>query len=632
MVLSNAWTMPPGNISPQEAMDVFLHHLQESRVPANTSNKFSDPPNLAFASMLGLSKIGPFLPEGGPLVQRLVDAWPGIYNWSVFIFSTRVEGLERTNTRRRAALDVLSAFWYTIESRDPVREVMVKTPATVEIATRLWLEEDGGPIPSTMDSPAGTCVLGNLLKFANREALDRVLRIAGGKADEVAKLALARLQRALKGPTYNATHITIYMDFINSISRVPSHPLRHALLSANVIWVITNALTKISVLVHTSPDPSILDAMISGFGYLRNCLESTEGFTWVAQSVSAGLLQALCDCSPRFADVDPNDYTMITDILGDILPRYLIFRSVIEAVDTAMTKIDRGAQRKRIENSIIGPVWQKFFNLARERVLLLTQIDAFKGHSTTCDNIKCQKVGPRESFRRCSACLNTFYCSKVSYDVVFTLFTIIHSLQECQATAWKEGDHKTMCKLKQRERLEGRAAPISKRDYQFLHYFSMFDARIHLKELLKVAKRDFPNTRPEELVISIDHTQLPPKYSLKDLKTYTVGPHPEGTNNAEARNEALIEKVQQNPDRFTLVEMSVSAGRGTHMVLALATGAFWKSGREDEEDFDVEDLARHVAGYKKENALRRTVARLLKVIDEDPSLRTMLDRMDKLNL
>ncbi|KAI9059087.1 hypothetical protein FKP32DRAFT_1188172 [Trametes sanguinea] len=607
MVLSNAWTMPPGNVSLEEAMDVFLTHLQEGRVPSNTADKFSHAANLAFASMLGLSKAGPLLPEDGPLVQRLLDAWPGIYKWSVFLFSTRIEGLDRADTRRRATLDVLSAFWYTIEHRDCIREAMVTTPGTVEIATRLWLEEDGGPVPTTMDSPAGTCVLGNMLKFADKDALNRVLRVAGGKAGEVAKLSIARLQRALKGPEYNAMHITIYMDFINSISRVASHPLRHALLGANIIWVVTTALTKISVLVHTSRDPGFLTSMVSAFGYLRNCLESTEGFTWVAQSVGAGLLQALCDCSPRFKTLDRDDYAMIKDIVGDIIPRYLVFRSVIEAVDVALKKIEHGPQKKRVEESILWPEWKKLTELARERVLIMCDVDAFKGHSTTCDNVK---VGPREMFRRCSACLNTFYCSK-----------------ECQAVAWKEGDHKTMCKLKQRERSEGRSAPVSKRDYQFLHYFSMFDARMHVAELRRAARRDFPDTPLHELVISIDHTARPATYGVKALKTYRVEPHVAAASRAlEARNDALVEKVQQHPDRFTLVEMAVPAGQGTHVVLALATGELWGREGADEEEGDVLSMPSGPQGalHPREAQLRRTLARLMRVVRDDPLLSELL--------
>ncbi len=171
--------MPAAKISPKDTMDIFLTHLQEDRVPKDTAAQFTDPANCAFASMLGLSKFGTMLPEEGPMVRQLVNAWPGIYKWSVFIYSSHIEGLECTNVRRRGALDVLSSFWYCIESRNVIREAMLKTPMTVEIATRLWLEEDGQPIPSTLNAPAGSCVLGNLLKFANKETLDRVLRVTG---------------------------------------------------------------------------------------------------------------------------------------------------------------------------------------------------------------------------------------------------------------------------------------------------------------------------------------------------------------------------------------------------------------------------------------------------------------------
>ncbi|CDO69474.1 hypothetical protein BN946_scf184817.g34 [Trametes cinnabarina] len=608
MVLSNTWTTPPGNVSAEEAMDVFLTHLQEDRVPTNIADKFVHEANLAFASMLGLSKIGPFLSEDGPLVQRLVDAWPGIYKWSVFLFSTRIEGLERTNTRRRATLDILSAFWYTIEHLDVVREAMVKTPATIEIATRLWLEEDGGPIPTKMDSPAGTCVLGNMLKFADKEALNRVLRVSGGKTDELAKLAIARLQRALKGPAYNPVHITIYMDFINSISRVASHPLRHALLSANIIWIVTTALTKISVLVHTSKDDGWLTAMVSAFGYLRNCLESTEGFTWIAQSVGAGLLQAICDCSPRFDGLDPEDYNMIREIVGEILPRYLVFRSVIEGVDSALNKIERGPQKKRVEKSIIWPEWKKFADLAHERVLVLSQVDAFKGHSTTCDNVKAHGL----YISYATGSMLTPQRSSVKRNAKLLLgrrATTKLRANSSKGNVW------------------GRAAPVSKRDYQFLHYFSMFDARMHLHELRRIAQRDFPNTPLTSLVVSIDHTTLPATYALKDLHTYQIGPHPMGTMNAEARNEALIEKVQQNPDRFTLVEMEVPAGQGSHMVLALATGAFWGKEGVDDEEFDhpVASLGRMGGTYSREVALKRIVARLRKLMRDDPLMRGLFD-------
>ncbi|CCL98940.1 uncharacterized protein FIBRA_00947 [Fibroporia radiculosa] len=185
--------------------------------------------------MLGLSQVGPYMDDRPTLTTDIVDGWTGIFKWSVFFFSARIEGLERGNPSR---LDVLSACWYSLAHRDAIREAMILTPATVEIATRLWLEEDSGPLPSILDAPMGTCVLGNILKLATRDQLNRVLRMANGKADEIAKLAISRLRNASKAPKVNPIHLSMYLDMINSLSRVPDHPLRYALLGANVIWVL----------------------------------------------------------------------------------------------------------------------------------------------------------------------------------------------------------------------------------------------------------------------------------------------------------------------------------------------------------------------------------------------------------
>lgn len=387
MVLANAWNEPPAQISYHEALDVFLVHLQENRVPNSMNDRFTPPPNLALSSMLGISKMGEILPEDGPAVRRLADAWAGIYKWSVYIFSSRIESLDRMERRRRVAIDVLSAFWYCICFRDVIRAQMVGTTATVEIATRLWLEEDDGP-PKRINSPVGTCLLGCLLREAKAEQLDRVLKMTNGKATEVAKLSIARLQRSLKGPNYEPSAVSMYLDLINAFSRQRDHPLRHALLSANVIWVVSGALVKLSVLVNTSRDPGFLDPMVSAFGYLRNCLESTDGFTWINQAIGAGFLQAFCDCSTRFAELEAEDYRMLEQLISEVLPPYLVYRSVIEAANSALAKIERGVQKQRVESSKAKVHWRKFAQLAHERMMIVRRAEAEKGTKIICDNMK----------------------------------------------------------------------------------------------------------------------------------------------------------------------------------------------------------------------------------------------------
>lgn len=390
MVIANSWEPQQGYISTADALDLFLSYLREEDVPksATPATTFCNAADIAFGGIFCLSKLGPVLDEPR-WVKRVMDAWGGIFKWSYFIFSTRVERLGRNDTRRKDAVDVLSAAWYTLCSREPIRQIMISTPMAIEVATRLWFEEDDGP-PSHANAPAGTCLLGSALKLAEKEHLDMVLKAAGGKADEIAKLSIARIKSTLKARPVNGTHLTMYIDFVNSLSRVVDHPLRYALLGAHAIWIVTNALTTIAIQVNLGRDLSFLDAMLSAFGYLANCLDSTDGFTWVSQSIGAGLLTAYVDCSPHFSRLDPKDLRMVLRIIGDILPRYTVYRTVLEAMDAPMRKIGGGPQRERVMNSLAKDVWNPFFESSCDRIRVLHASMVKKSQLITCDNVKVQ--------------------------------------------------------------------------------------------------------------------------------------------------------------------------------------------------------------------------------------------------
>jgi hypothetical protein len=153
-----------------------------------------------------------------------------------------------------------------------------------------------------------------------------------------------------------------------------------------------------------------------------------------------------------------------------------------------------------------------------------------------------------------------------------------------------------MCKMKQRERLggckcfrsfpitltlilEGRYQSISKSDASFFHHLFTRDARNHLPRLRKIASTTYPSLTRTALIICIDYTVLPPKYSLVPIAEYEKHQPPtRGSSNAEARNEALIERARDNPEKFTIIQSKIANGQGLQLVLTVVTGSFWKDG------------------------------------------------------
>jgi len=81
-------------------------------------------------------------------------------------------------------------------------------------------------------------------------------------------------------------------------------------------------------------------------------------------------------------------------------------------------------------------------------------------------------------------------------------------------------------------------------------------------------------------------------------------PETNGSANAEARNDALIERARRNPGKFTIIQSKIANGEGLQMVMTVVTGSFWDDSDnpwaipgavegqrtvEDDEDDDADD-------------------------------------------
>ncbi len=383
-----------------EAFDAFLSHLGHDQVPigrgsAEAAFAFSSTPaSRAYHSLMGIAGADSQIASNYLLTSRILEAWPGIHAWSLYFFESCVEALDKSDRRREVALCVLSAAWYSISTHKPVRPAMVNTPQTLEIATHLWMEEEDVKRIARTNTPYGTCLMFSLLDDVSFASLERVLQAAGEKPWVVADLAIGNARHTLMTPPLDGNHFAIHLGLISSLSRFPNHPFRHAFLSRNVISFVTSALVKLGQTGHSNNinDLMLVGAMLSCFEYLYNYLESTDGFTWVSQAIRAGLLQAFCDCSPKFDMImmfRSHLDTVIFEIFKTILPRYMVYQSVLELIEISLKRVDRDPHRKRVMNSLAKQTWCDFRALAEERIAMTYR--AQNDHSLVCDNVKVSK-------------------------------------------------------------------------------------------------------------------------------------------------------------------------------------------------------------------------------------------------
>lgn len=181
-------------------------------------------------------------------------------------------------------MDVITSTWYSISQVNELCDIMLATKGSIEIATKLWILEDESlnDAISVVNIPTGSAALDSLLHMATTADLDRVISAVGGKPDVVVQMALSRLRGSTKQDQIQAIPATIFADLVNHLSRVPDHPLRYAFLhTSKAIQVMTKIVLNVSTVINDPGRTDLLNLMVTSFGYLANCLESTEGFTYV---------------------------------------------------------------------------------------------------------------------------------------------------------------------------------------------------------------------------------------------------------------------------------------------------------------------------------------------------------------
>lgn len=383
-----------------------------------------------------------------PMEKQTLKSWPSVYKWCTFFYTTRIEPGDTIKPElRRAAMDLIGGVIYSLSRFDNVRKVIAETPGAVELATRVWLVEDACIAPSSMPIPVNSAALDALLTFpdcipppygsnsfgqldprAKKEEedrldsladerenavharLDRVVSAAGGDASRVVDLTFSRIRTATAADErIHEPRTAITLDLIGHLSRSASHPLRLGFLGKGMTAFVTKLAVVIvgmlDVIVATASSgqrqigfggtgmlqrshmhqQGLLDSLVASLGFLSNTIESTDGFTWVGKAVSAGLLQAWTGAARHIHTFDSHeDAEMVIEIMDKIVPRYMVYKSVINSVHAAMKKTKEETKFDEWKDRGAKKVWSTFEELALERYTISQDMKTLKG--AACDN------------------------------------------------------------------------------------------------------------------------------------------------------------------------------------------------------------------------------------------------------
>ncbi|KAJ7466019.1 hypothetical protein FB451DRAFT_1093503 [Mycena latifolia] len=582
--MSSVWPHVP-QMMELGIVDMLLAHLRADKAPMLTRRWQLDA-DFAHLALFALAGMEPFfdLPQYDSQARAVLDAWPGIFKWCAYIYEVRVASASAQ--KRRIFLDTLVKVLYVLSRFNKFANPMIGTPECLELLTKLWmLEEIPAGVESIILGPIPTTTLALVLKCAallgHDDIYDRVVRAAGGDSDFVVQLVLGRVKKATKvlNPNLGALGLSWHVDLITELFAPAAHPLRRAFFDADVIPTVTAAFVALSRVIVRTRTPDCVTLLVACISFFARYLEGDD-YLALVHAVKAGLLPALLDCSSALPHLPPGNVEIAVDIVGRVLPRYLVYRSFIEASHAALEQVRRSPQHAAIlAQPQVQALWTPFLALLAERLPFLEHLRQVKREGTPvrCDYIKCRIVDVKQNFKQCGACQAVYYCSP-----------------ECQRLAWKSA-HKAACAHIRAERDRHRDKGRPKTDMEFTHHLATEDAYARAADLHALADRLFPGTPRPELMLRSDYTQVPPVYSVVRRAADVVG-HPTVTWDAEgraemaARFEPMLNKLRQDGEAV-VVQSFISSGATAEVLLTpMDRTGFWDA-LEGESESDKEEWA-----------------------------------------
>ncbi|KAI0048847.1 hypothetical protein FA95DRAFT_1594932 [Auriscalpium vulgare] len=468
----------------------FLQHSDppDSRLLAANDESAWDAIHRACYCLMGASQVLRVLPSDPytELFKPMVAAWNGVFRWMVYVY-----GLYCAEDPQHPMFDIFTMTIFHSNVREEMQDLFCKTAGILEFTTSLWIN---GALSSMR-----SWNLAGVLNWLSLSSTDDFNVLVAGKAGHVADRLVCCLRQATRTHASSLYASSLFGMFANLqlvavLGVKVGTPVRLALSNAGIIRAVTKALVRMWAL-HVERNPSYNGVPHVGFSMVVSFLEAGAGIDFVRQSVRSGLLGAILDAGPHFKALPGQVPALVNAIIENILPRYIIFRSVTEAVCKSLRALRSAGREAHFADSKVQRSWDTLVELARSRERVKHTLESYASRSrATCDT--CLVTGRKTDFKRCSGCHGNTYCSV-----------------QCQKVAW-EVYHKSRCAEDSRHYL---ATALSHSDASFHKAVVAFDAKRLVPKLRALAAQQYPNILLCSLILSLDYTKsAEPQFSLVD--------------------------------------------------------------------------------------------------------------------
>ncbi|KAJ7078775.1 hypothetical protein C8R44DRAFT_825108 [Mycena epipterygia] len=472
----------------EQLLPVFYANLDPQYIPSGDQldipTIFTDDGVVCRAS-ISLTSLFSIIGIPLPVFQEI---WPALWKWMLFLDAFRDHLPESVDVNIGTGFLLFAGGFG--RSKD-IMSIMSSTTGFRRMLARAWvlLLRPGNRV-APVGFEALTMTLLIQMKVANRKHVEEVIEGAGGTLSDLAFLVIAYIDRVRPdtGPPVRQDSRLhgLLIDFVedvdkfladDKVDREALGPFSAALLSAGIIPALT---TMVYILTRpkgkASPFPRLVFMSVL---FLAKVLPGSAEIRSLANAVKSGLLHVIVACGGT-GEVN----AALQLILEDALPTSLLYYYNLLIFDEALAAVESLACEPAFRSCAIFDVWTQFTALAAQRLSILSKDQRLKA----CDNLKCGRIGARISFKRCSGCLASYYCSA-----------------DCQKIDWSEYHGKSCDRLCSYRLCE--MQPFRARERSFLRALLNHDYTAS-KSLIIQKQALFMATHPGEAFVTLfDYTK-----------------------------------------------------------------------------------------------------------------------------
>ncbi|KIJ48209.1 hypothetical protein M422DRAFT_247998 [Sphaerobolus stellatus SS14] len=350
-------------------LKILLQHLEASKVPESRS-RIDDTFRSRIACFTNIISITisetPSTEDNGLIEFYL----PGIIKWCLYFIRVDITSDSSWIKYSRKLIQVSPASFYRFSQIPGVSEKLPDMPCALELAMWNWLlaETPDDDIMTDMTVKYGRCtILHHIItrKKGKDIDLDCLIEAAGGDLELLKKKSVARLAAVLENNVMDWRDVYAIVWSVTALLYHGTTRTRAPFHEAGMIGILTKFYAKSA---RESNASITIGLACTLFPVIALHVEDTFGFTWTLEAINAGLMEGVLECLSKLKLVPDNDVydVMMATLLDGTLPRYFVYKSIVEAAKKAIDALDYN----KVKYATYERLFNRMTNLLEGRALL----------------------------------------------------------------------------------------------------------------------------------------------------------------------------------------------------------------------------------------------------------------------